>query len=242
MPRFFVDKKKIIGNTVVITDEDALHISRSLRMRVGESLTLSDGEGCDYECEITAFTKDSVELAVVSSKESDCEMPVEITLFQGVPKGDKMDLIVQKAVECGASRIVPVEMKNCIVKLGDSADKKVARWQRIADEAAKQSQRGRLVRVEMPIRYDEALDLARKDDISFICYEAEDEKSLSKVLSKDAKTLSFVIGPEGGFDPAEVKKANECGIPAVSLGKRILRTETASMFTLAALSMYFELL
>ena len=242
MPRFFVDKEKIIGNTVVITDDDALHISRSLRMRVGECLTVSDGEGCDYECEIISFTKDSVELAVINSKETDSEMPIEVTLFQGVPKGDKMDLIVQKAVECGASRIVPVEMTNCIVKLGDTAEKKVARWQRIADEAAKQSQRGRLVRVEMPIRYDEALELSKKDDISFICYEAEDEKSLSKVLSRDARTLSFVIGPEGGFDPAEVKKANECGIPAVSLGKRILRTETASMFTLAALSMYYELL
>ena len=181
MPRFFVDKDAVSGGTVVITGEDALHISRSLRMRVGEKLTVCDGEGSDYECEIISFSKDSVELCVVEVNEVCSESPVLITLFQGIPKGDKMDAIVQKATECGVFRIYPVEMKNCIAKIqDDSAAKKVARWQKIADEAAKQSQRGRLVRVENPISFEKALEIAAEDDIKFICYEDEDDKKLSK--------------------------------------------------------------
>lgn len=244
MPRFFISKTELENEEIIIGGEDAMHISHSLRMKAGEVLILCDGEGSDYICEITGFSKDLVYLKKNEVIRSESESPVTVTLYQGIPKGEKMETVIQKAVECGVSRIVPVEMQNCIVKISaDSAGKKLSRWQKIASEAAKQCGRGKQVTVESPISYKAALDAAFSDEVAFICYEGEQNYKLGTLLSeKKPQTLSFFVGPEGGFSSSEVALALEKGLLSVSLGKRILRTETAPLFVLAAISSFYELM
>jgi len=243
MPRFFVSEA--VGDTVKITGDDARHIARSLRMAVGDTVTVSDGEGRDFECRLTKIRDEECECDVLSSSESAGEPPVEITLFMAYPKGDKLETVIQKAVELGACRIIPFESSRCIKRPDrDKAQKIRARLSRIAEEAAKQCGRGSLVTVCDMMTFKEAVAAAAKDDLSLFCYEGESAVSVAKALSEAEncpEKVSFMIGSEGGFSTAEAALAVEGGMKSVTLGSRILRTETASSFLLACLSYEFEM-
>lgn len=245
MPRFFLPPECFDGDvrTVTIDGENARHISLSLRMKVGDLLTLCDGRGSEYRAVISAMTSTTVSAEINEVNTSTNESPVHITLYQGIAKGDKMDSIVQKAVELGVHEIVPVECKRCIAKIDSgAAAKKMARWQKIADEAAGQCGRGLLPKVYLPMKFADAVDRASADELSLICYEKAGTKPLSLLLPADPpKRLSFFIGPEGGFEEAEVGLAEGKGAFAAGLGNRILRTETASSFVLSALTFAYEM-
>jgi 16S rRNA (uracil1498-N3)-methyltransferase len=244
MPRFFLLSEKAENGFFEIRGDDARHISFSLRMRQGEMLTVCDGDGTDYECKIVFMDGETVRLEVVSSHRTVTEPPLEICLYQSVPKGDKFEYIVQKAVELGVSRIVPVYSSRCIVKPDPkSEEKKTVRLSRIAHEAAKQCGRGRIPAVMPYMTFAQAVRSCGEN--AFICYENEKSFSLKSYLhtlsEKNASALSFFVGPEGGYSEQEVALAAENGIPAVELGPRILRSETASGFVLSSLTYEFEL-
>ena len=244
MPRFFLLSEKAENGFFEIRGDDARHISFSLRMRQGEMLTVCDGDGTDYECKIVFMDGETVRLEVVSSHRTVTEPPLEICLYQSVPKGDKFEYIVQKAVELGVSRIVPVYSSRCIVKPDPkSEEKKTVRLSRIAHEAAKQCGRGRIPVVMPYMTFAQAVRSCGEN--AFICYENEKSFSLKSYLhtlsEKNASALSFFVGPEGGYSEQEVALAAENGIPAVELGPRILRSETASGFVLSSLTYEFEL-
>ena len=244
MPRFFLLSEKAENGFFEIRGDDARHISFSLRMRQGEMLTVCDGDGTDYECKIVFMDGETVRLEVVSSHRTVTEPPLEICLYQSVPKGDKFEYIVQKAVELGVSRVVPVYSSRCIVKPDPkSEEKKTTRLSRIAHEAAKQCGRGRIPAVMPYMTFAQAV--RSRGENAFICYENEKSFSLKSYLhtlsEKNASALSFFVGPEGGYSEQEVALAAENGIPAVELGPRILRSETASGFVLSSLTYEFEL-
>ena len=241
MQKFFVFDCENDQKEIVISGDDANHISRSLRMKTGDALTVCDGRGNDFSCVIGSITKTDVTLEVLSVSKSASEPSYKATLYQALAKSDKMDAIVQKAVETGVARIVPFESRFCIAKIGDGAKNKLARWRRIALEAAKQCGRGIVPEISEPVTYREALEEAAKSECPFICYEDENTVLLGEAAPKGKKEYSFFIGPEGGFSPEEVADAARKGIPSAGLGKRILRTETASSFVLACLCMENEL-
>ena len=250
MPRFFVTTDQITdsecGKTVEITGGDAVHIGRSLRMRIGDAIIVCDGAGAEYSCTIDDITSDSVTARIVSEKQSENESPCRVSVYQALVRGEKFDTVVQKAVECGASEIIPVITSRCEVKLDSSgAAKKVARWQRIADEAAKQCGRAILPRVAVPVTFADGVRLAASAELPMICYEDERHISIADVLRRIAadvpSTASVFVGPEGGFSHEEIASAAGNGMISVGLGKRILRTETASSFALACIACFFEL-
>lgn len=244
MPRFFIDKKDIVDGVATLSGEDASHIALSLRMTVGERLTLCDKEGCDYDGEIVSVSRESVTLSVSSVSPSESEPPYFVRLYQCLPKGDKLETVIQKAVECGVCEIVPVQSSRCIVKMKpEDVRKKLLRYNRIAEEAAKQSGRGRIPAVRAPLSYKEAIAEMKAADTAFLCYENEDGTTLATMLRARgaSESVAFLIGPEGGLSSEEVALAAENGVPSVSLGKRILRTETAAPFVLAVLSAFYEL-
>ena len=245
MPRFFVDKNCISDGTVTISGADATHISRSLRMAKGEHITVCDGESREYDCELTDFGEDVV-ARIVESKESNTEPPFKVILWQALPKGDKLDSIIQKAVECGVYEIKLFESEHCIAKTDSKAEqKKSERRNRIALEAAKQSGRGRIPNVGNCVSFASMINEASSADIPLFCYEADGTEPLGRILDRvdnaEGKSISVVIGPEGGFSPVEAEKAREAGMMMTGLGKRILRTETVSGFILGALVCRFEL-
>ena len=241
MPRFFVEKQSIGAENIVIGGEDAKHISLSLRARVGEKITACDGEGNDYECEISDITKNEVTLKILEEKASDAEPSVKVTLYQALVKSDKFDFIVQKCTELGVSRIVPVQTDRCISKPDDaSLSKKLVRWNKIAKEAAMQSGRGCIPTVEDAVTFEEALTLMKKDDLSFLCYETNPHVPIEKIYKarleeKNIGSASFLVGPEGGISEKEATLAKEKGIDLAGLGPRILRTETAPLCVLSCL-------
>lgn len=243
MPRFFLNKESLAENTVTVVGEDASHIALSLRMAVGDALTLCDNEGFDYDAEILSITRECVTLAVKGKTPSESEPPYKIRLYQCLPKGEKFETVIQKAVECGVSEIVPVQSSRCIAVLKDSAvEKKLTRFNRIAEEACKQSGRGKLVQVLPPISFREAVRQMAEVETAFLCYENEDGLTLSGYLPHKApREIAFLVGPEGGLSADEVNLAKDAGIVSVSLGKRILRTETAAPFVLALLAGKYEL-
>ena len=249
MPRFFVSKEEIQNGIVTIIGEDAHHISRALRMAAGERITVCDAEGTDYECVLTDFLPDRVLARVEDSHPSETEPPYIATLYQGLPKGDKLDQVIQKAVECGASRVIPFESERCVVRIKDGAGEKGKnqRRTRIAAEAAKQCGRGILPSVEVSRTFREVLGDAVRYDLALICYEGEGTRPLPEVLT-EAKpkmagrpSVALMIGSEGGFSSAEAEAAKNAGWIPVGLGKRILRTETAPVFALAGLSCAWEI-
>ena len=233
MPRFFCTQ--VGESTAVITGEDARHISKVLRMRVGDTLTLCDTQGRDFLCQIEALSPEETTLSVLESRPSDTEPNVFVRLYQGLPKGDKLELIVQKAVELGVSEIIPVATHRCVAKLDDrSQEKKLARYQRIAYEAAKQCGRGIVPAVKPPLTFAQAVEQTQESDLSILFYE-NSTAPLKEVLSRPAKTISILVGPEGGFEPEEVQLALEKGWESLSLGKRILRCETAPLAALSVI-------
>ena len=242
MPRFFVKKDQIDGGAIRIIGDDAYHIARSLRMAVGDSLTVSNGEGVDYLCRLERIRDEECVLCVLESYPSVTESPVRITLYMAYPKGDKLETVIQKAVELGADRIVPFESSRCIKRpKADKLDKQLARLTRIAEEAAKQCGRSRLPEVSAPLGFSAMLAEAVKTDAALFCYEAEDGRTLKDALSGDLGSLSVIVGCEGGFSQEEAKSASDAGCITVSLGKRILRCETAPAFVLSSVAYQFEL-
>ena len=232
MPRFFVPGT--IADAVSLIGEDAAHVARSLRMTPGETLTLCDGAGTDYLCTITSVAPDEIQLRVEHSEPSRSEPDVAVTLFQGLPKGEKMEWIVQKSVELGAARIVPYLAARSISRPdGGAAQKKAQRWQKIANEAAKQSQRGSLPQVEAPVPFEQAVREAQGCDQVLVLYEGGG-RPLREFLQEKPRSLALFVGPEGGFDPDEIAMLQSLGAGIVTLGSRILRTETAPLAALSA--------
>lgn len=251
MPKFFVPPEQIYDEEALILGADARHIALSLRMQVGDTITVCNSNKRDYDCIISSIEGGIVRAEIISNSICEAEPDLRLRVFQCLPKGDKMDYVVQKSVELGASEIAQVYSQNCIKKptppSRDGISKKDERLNRISYEAAEQSGRGIIPVVSECINLERAFELASHDYISFICYEGEKETSLKKFFSEKKnndignKTISFFIGPEGGFSKEEIELAAEYGISAVSLGKRILRTETASSYVLSAISYEFEL-
>ena len=250
MPRFFVRREQIVDGIVTLTGDDAHHVSRSLRMAAGERITVCDMQKYEYECELSEFLPDRVRARVLSSVKSDTEPPYAVHVYQALPKGDKLDSVIQKAVECGASELTTFESERCVTRVkAEAEDKKVERRRKIAHEAAKQSGRGIIPEVHPTVRFDEAIQAAARADIPLFCYEGDGTAPLASVLRScrarlpegGVPTVSVVIGSEGGFSTAEAARAIEGGMIPVGLGKRILRTETAAAFVLACLVYELEL-
>ena len=237
MSRFFVKQEDIHSNEIYIRSEDVNHIKKVLRAQCGDVLTLCDGKGSDFEVEIKELEKDYILTSIISSMSSRSEPPIDITLFQGIPKYDKMDFIIQKSVELGVNRIVPVITDRTIVKIANISDteNKRVRWQKIALEAAKQCNRGVIPSVEVPMNFDSALKLAKESQLSIIPYEKEMQKRIKDYISEGIKSLAIMIGPEGGFSEDEIIKATLNTIKPITLGPRILRTETAGIVVISIL-------
>lgn len=247
MYQFFVEPGQININdkTVIIEGGDVNHIKNVLRMKPGEEFNVSNGiDGKEYRCAIRSFEEDRVVCELRFIKEDNVELPAEIYLFQGLPKADKMELIIQKAVELGAFKVVPVATKRCVVKLDDKkAASKIARWQGIAEAAAKQSKRAIVPEVTAVMSFKEAVKYASDMDVRFIPYELADGMERTRELMgnlKPGQKIAIFIGPEGGFEEGEIQLAKENGIEPITLGKRILRTETAGMTVLAWLGYLLE--
>ena len=249
MPRFFIRANQIEDGVVTLLGDDAHHISRSLRMAAGETVTVCDMQKNEYECELTDFLPDRVLAKILETRQSDTEPPYHAIVYQALPKGDKLDSVIQKAVECGASEITTFESERCIVRAkGENESKKVERRQRIALEAAKQSGRGIVPTVNATISFSEMCRRAAEADIALFCYEGDGTEPLPVALGKavakidkENPTIALIIGSEGGFSLAEAEKICSLGILPVGLGKRILRTETASGFALACLVYALEM-
>lgn len=245
MNRFFVDDPGAFSDrSVVITGEDVNHVKNVLRLKENDELIVSDGRGRDYHCRISGITNEEVVADICDICDNFSELSTEITLFQGFPKGDKMELIIQKTVELGVTRIVPVMTKRTVVKLDDKkAKKKTERYNMIAESAAKQSGRGMIPEVTMPVSFAEAVSMAEKLDMNIIPYEEAEGVEYSRNIIKNIKgkkSLGVFIGPEGGFAREEVEKALDAGASAITLGHRILRTETAGMAVISIIMFELE--
>ena len=239
---FYVDQSQIEGKEIRITGTDVNHIKNVLRMEWKEHLIVCDGEGKFYECMIQDLKKDEILVSIEEVLEETTELPGKLYLFQGLPKKDKMELIIQKSVELGVYEIIPVATKFCVVKIEDKKKekKKLERWNEIAKAAAKQSGRGIIPSVESVMSFKEAIAYAKTLSYNVIPYEkADGMKKAKEAVEKGAglPSVGIFIGPEGGFSEAEIELARESGIYPISLGKRILRTETAGL-TILSLFMF----
>lgn len=245
MFRFFVPAHQIDEKKAYVTGDDVNHIRNVLRMEQGEEVVLLDGRGKEYLCRIEEMQKEEILFTVEKVQKVSSELPAKITLFQALPKKDKMELIIQKAVELGAYEVVPVKTRRCIVKLEDEKKtaKKLARWQTIAETAAKQSSRGLIPEVREVMDFQEALAYAKEMDAVLIPYElCESMEGTLEAVKKAAGAthVGIFIGPEGGFERGEVEQAVDAGAVPISLGKRILRTETAGLTILSILMFQME--
>lgn len=248
MHRFFVtpDQIDLAQKEIVIRDEDVKHISKVLRLKVGDMVEICDGANREYICKLRSINKSDVLLSIEDSRTSHRESPIKVVLYQGIPKGAKMDLIIQKTTELGISEIIPVEMDRTIVQFSNEKDKekKVDRWQKIAIEAAKQSKRGIIPTIGYPMSFHEAIKHSGVNQLNIMPYENEEGRGLRSVIQSlsaeersDIKQIGIWIGPEGGFHEEEIVKAVENKIHSITLGPRILRTETAGL-TILSLVMY----
>lgn len=235
MPRFFTMAAPVDG-CLSIEGEDAHHIVRVLRMREGEAVTICNSAGIDYACVIDALDSACVRCRILSEAPSAGEPSARVTLYMALPKGDKMELIIQKAVELGASAVVPFQGARCVSRPDEKAlHRKGERWQRIAAEAAKQCGRGRIPTVHDAVSFSEAVRQAAEAETALFFYECERETALRTAIGGRAlRSVSMLIGPEGGFSLDEAQAAREAGLISVSLGPRILRCETAPLAALAA--------
>ncbi len=245
MYQFFVEPGQIQGRRIIITGSDVNHIRNVLRMKPGEEIAVSNGtDGREYRCGIESFTEDEVICSLRFVKEDGVELPSRIHLFQGLPKADKMELIVQKAVELGAYEVIPVAARRCVVRLDEKkAASRISRWQGIAEAAAKQSRRGIIPQVHPVMNMREAVAYAHTMEVKLIPYElAENMGHTKEVLEavKPGTDIAVFIGPEGGFEQEEIELAMAAGIEPVTLGRRILRTETAGLTVLSWLMYHLE--
>jgi 16S rRNA (uracil1498-N3)-methyltransferase len=249
MYQFFVEDSQAAADYITIEGGDVNHIRNVLRMKHGEKVRISTASGKNYYCEIAKITEHMVQAKILEEFAEGTELPSKIYLFQGLPKSDKMELIIQKAVELGVYEIIPVAMKNCVVKLDEKkAASKVSRWQEIAKSAAKQSKRSLIPAVRMPMSYRQAMEAAKALDVVLIPYEnergMEATKEAIEAVSR-GQSVGIFIGPEGGFATDEIEMAKtvlsqETKMSLISLGNRILRTETAGLATLSILMYHLE--
>ena len=253
MPRFFIDPSAVSGDTVTLTGENAHHASYSLRLAPGDRIRVCDQQTA-YLCEMVSFNGESATARILSADPIDTEPPFVARLFQALPKGDKLDTVIQKAVECGVCEIIPFESSRCIVRAKPEAEgRKTERRCRIAEEAAKQCGRGVIPPVRPTVTFAEALKTAEGADLALFCYEGQEVTPLPAILEmagplletargeKRRPEIAIFVGSEGGFSPEEAKAAREAGFAMTGLGKRILRTETASGFVLSCLIYALEL-
>ncbi len=244
MQHFFVTPSQVKGEKIYVEGMDVNHMKNVLRMRCGDELVVSDGNNLKYRCSVEGYEEEQAVLRILEEMDVDTELSSRIYLFQGLPKQDKMELIVQKAVELGVYRVIPVSTRRAVVRLDQKkAGKKAERWQQIARSAAKQAKRGYVPEVAFPMSYREALEAARELDVILIPYElAKDMKETKEIIERirPGKSVGIFIGPEGGFEKEEVELALEYGAMPVTLGRRILRTETAGMAMLSVLMFHLE--
>lgn len=244
MQHFFVTLAQVKEENIFVEGSDVNHMKNVLRMRIGEKVTVSDGNNIQYLCEVERYEETEAVLKILEEQRVDTELASKIYLFQGLPKQDKMELIVQKAVELGAYEVIPVATRRAVVKLDEKkAKKKVERWQQIAESAAKQAGRGYIPTVAPVKTFKEALAAAKSLDVVLVPYElAEGMKETKALISaiRPGQSVGIFIGPEGGFEKEEVEAAMEIGAKAITLGKRILRTETAGLTTLSVLMFHLE--
>lgn len=244
MFNFFADETAKQNSKYIIEGNDYNHIKNVLRMECGDRCLISCGGKSDL-CEIESFADNSVVLQILEENYTDTELPVKIYLFQGLPKGDKMEYIIQKCVELGVYAIMPTEMKHCIVKLDNKkAAAKRTRWQSISESAAKQSKRNIIPEILEVTPYSKALEFAKTLDLILVPYENEEGmRATAEALEKlrNVKSVGIFIGPEGGFEKAEIEKALNCDAKVISLGKRILRTETAAITAVGLAMLNIEL-
>ncbi len=232
MRRFFTDPENIVDGKVRII-EDASHISKVLRMEIGEEIVVFDGSGNDYIARLDSISPKECIASIVSSKVSDTEPDIKVYIFQGIPKSGKMETIIQKCVELGVYKIIPVEMQRCVVKLDNKgkADK-TKRWNKVSVEASKQCGRSVIPEIIEPVNYKTALLMLKELDLAFMPYEVlghEGRRGLKELLGEfKGKSIGVIIGPEGGFSDSEAEEAKENNIYQIGLGKRILRTETVA--------------
>lgn len=251
MIKFFVNEDAVTGSRIYLEHpQDVKHLTRVLRAKIGDGVTISDGSGWEYETEIEKIEETGVTLRIVDRQKDATEPETRITLFQGVPKAAKMETVIQKTVELGVDKIVPVFMARTIVVEKGNFSKKLIRWQKIADEAVKQCKRGMIPQVEQPLDFDGMLKTLADYDLIICPYENEEGRTMRDCLQearrengKKPKKIAVMIGPEGGFADEEIKKLRELPQPVetVSLGKIILRTETAGMAALAMIMYEYEL-
>ena len=244
MHRFFAEPGQIGGKEIVITGADVNHIRNVLRMRTGEEVLIADGRGAEYRCKLTDLSENEVRAQILWKLDGNAELASAVTLFQGIPKSDKMDLIVQKCVELGVDRIVPVSTKRAVVKLDAKKEQtRLKRWNTISESAAKQSGRGVIPEVSGVMSFGKALEEAKKLDVLLIPYErAEHMAETRRVMGeiRPGQSVGIFIGPEGGFEESEVEEAVAAGAQAITLGRRILRTETAGLAVMAMLGYLLE--
>lgn len=244
MHHFFVPEENLLDGRIIIRGDDVNHIRNVLRMALGEKLAISCGKGVEYICAVEELQEDAVTARILEEQATESELPVSITLFQSLPKSDKMEFVIQKAIELGVSRVVPMRTKRCVVKLDERKEqKKLARWQAIAEAAAKQSGRGMIPEIERIADFEQALQMAAQYDMVLIPYELCDNMPESVTVvqrAAEGKSIGIFIGPEGGFERGEVEQAVNGGAVPISLGKRILRTETAGLAILSVLMFLIE--
>lgn len=243
MYQFFVEDEQVQQDRICIVGGDVNHIGHVLRMKTGEKIRISDQSGRSYFCRILEITEEEVWAQIEDTDEMGTEFSHKVYLFQGLPKSDKMELIIQKTVELGVYTVIPVAMKNCVVKLDDKkAKSKVTRWQAIAESAAKQSKRSLIPEVKMPMSYKEAVAYAKGLDVKLVPYENEHGMSGTKAAMEQiekGESVAVFIGPEGGFALEEIEMVRD-EMQLISLGRRILRTETAGIAALAILGYQLE--
>ena len=237
MAKFFVNPEDVTEDYILIKGSDVNHIKNVLRLPIGKEILINDRQGHDYECIIKEINAEMVTAQIINHIHNHTEPAVETVLFQSLVKGEKMEFVIQKSVEIGVTKIVPLVTKRCVVKLEseNKLNNKIARWQKIAESAAKQSKRGIVPEIAMPMKLHDALDYVKSHlDCGCIPYENESSHHIKEYLqSLDVQSIGVFIGPEGGFTEEEVALATEYGVQSITLGKRILRSETAGLVTLA---------
>ena len=243
MYHFFVEEEQVNGENAYISGSDVNHVVNVLRMKIGEELLISVKGDWDYLCKIEEIENDRVNLKLLESMEQR-ELPIKLTLLQGIPKSDKLEMIIQKAIELGVSNIIPVKTNRVVVKIDEKKTQaKVNRWNAIAQSAAKQSKRSIIPKVLNPQTLDNALEIVKDYGVKLLPYENADgiKKTKDILNSLDSKNnIAVFIGPEGGFEEAEVKKSTDSGFEVITLGKRILRTETAGLALLSNIMIRLE--
>lgn len=246
MPKFFIESNQIENDKITLVGEDVKHIANVLRKQVGNEINICNMlKSENFLCQIKEINKDNIECTILKKLKSEAEANVEITIFQGLPKAEKMELIIQKCTELGVKTFVPVEMERCIVKLDTKSEaKKIERWRKIAETAAKQSGRDLIPQIKILINLQKVCNLIQKYDIVLLAYENETQTTLKQALkqlnNKENLKIGVIIGPEGGFTKDEVNALEKAGARTITLGKRILRTETAGIAVTAAIMYEFE--